>query len=290
MLIEPSNKLPNGKLKWIRDDPTRKHERDVLEMLWTRFEPYADVNFKTAIASDFQSHFWEMYLAVTFLDLGFRLRPRHEMGKEGPDICITMPETNIWIEAIACGTSPDDNAESENGFESVDESVILRYTSAIAEKFKKYREYQHTGILSISAPYLIAVNGFHILFSAPDNASSNMIPDILKAVMPIGSYMMMQNVETMQVAKNFYGYRKEIIKSSGAPVPTNIFPNPEYAGISAILFSNIDISNLPDKYGDDFGFFRNQIAINPLPAGWLKIGAEYRLEGNKIFKKRWKQT
>ena len=231
-----------------------------------------------------------MYLAVTLLDLGFKLRPRLELGKKGPDICISLAETNIWIEAIACGTSPDDCAESENGFDSIDESVILRYTSAIAEKFRQYGEYQDTGILSSSEPYLIAINGSRIPFSIPDDDSSNMIPNIIKAVVPFGDYTMILDHDGKQIVKTGYSYRDEIVKPSGKKVSTKFFPEPKYAGISAILFSNIDISCLPDNYGDDFLFFRNPMAINSLPAGWLKAGVEYRLEGNKFFKKRWKRT
>jgi len=287
MLIEPLNKLPDGKLKFIRDTLSENRERDILERLWARFEPYADANFKTAIASEFQSHFWEMYLAVTLLDLGFELHPRTELGDKGPDICISSAETNIWIEAIACGISPNDDAESENESEPVDEQVILRYTSAIAEKFRQYREYLNTGILSSSEPYLIAINGSRVPFSLPVDNSYDKIPDIIKAVMPYGDYTEVVDRDTMKTLKTGYSYRAEIVKPSGNKVATNIFLSQEYAGISAILFSNIDISNLPDKDGNDLLFFRNPTAINPLPIGWLKAGCEYRLEGNKFFKKRW---
>jgi len=33
MLIEPLNKLPDGKLKFIRDTPSENRERDILERL-----------------------------------------------------------------------------------------------------------------------------------------------------------------------------------------------------------------------------------------------------------------
>jgi len=292
MLLEPSDELPNGKLRFIRDSPGMKRERDILEKLWARYEPYADSNFRTAIASDFHSRFWEMYLAVTLLDLGFQLRPRREMGEEGPDICISSAETNIWIEAIACGASPSDNTESENGFdengfESVDESVILRYTSAIDEKFRKYGKYVNRGIVSNSEPFLIAVNGSRVPFSLPDNNPSDRIPNIIKAVLPFGNYAIWVDPETNRIVKDGYTYREEIVKLSGNKVSTNIFLNPKYTGVSGILFSNLDISKPREKYGDDLLFFRNPIALNPLPAGWLKAGIEYRLEGKKLLKERW---
>jgi hypothetical protein len=289
MLIEPSNKLPNGELKRIRDDPTRKHEKTTLEGLWTRFEPYADSNFKTEIASNnlskFQSRLWEMYLAVTLLDLGFQLRSRHEIGEEGPDICITTPKTNIWIEAIANGTNSSYYEGSDEGCDPIDEAVILRYCSAIYEKFEKYTGYLDSGVVLSSEPYIIAVNGFLIPFSISGNASFNMLPNIIKAVAPFGDYTMILDRDTKQITKTGYSYRDEIAKPSGSMVSTNIFSNPKYKGISAILFSNIDISNLPDKYGDDLLFFRNPIALNPLPEEWLKAGVEYILEGKRIFKK-----
>lgn len=290
MLIDPSDKLLDGKLKIIRDTPTKKREKDILEKLWASFEPYADSNFKTSIASDFHSHFWEMYLAVTMLGLGFKLRSRRELGKEGPDICISLAKTNIWIEAIACGVSPDDDAQSENGFESIDESVIIRYTSAIAEKSKKYGIYRAKGILSSSEPYVIAINGSRVPFSLPDNNPPYMIPDIIKAVIPFGDYIEIVNRDTMQIEKTGYSYRAKIGKPSGKRVPTNTFCNPDYAGISAILFSNIDISNISDNYGNDLLFFPNPTAINPLPSGWLKAGCEYRIEKNKLYKKNWQRS
>lgn len=295
MHTKPSDKLPTGKLKFIHDTPGKKRERDILEKLWARFEPYADANFRSAIATDFQSHFWEMYLAVTLLDLGFHLRSRRELGEGGPDICISSGETNIWIEAVACGVSPTDNVGSENGFdengfESVDESVILRYTAVISEKFRKYGKYLDTGILSTSEPYLIAVNSARVPFSLPDNNPPDMIPNIIRAVMPFGNYTIMHNPETNQIVEEGYSCRKEIAKSSGNNVPTNVFLSQEYTGVSAILFSNIDISDLPERHGDDLLLFRNPMAINPLSSGWLKAGVEYSLEGKKIFKRHWRRT
>ena len=283
--MEPSDKLLSGKLKFLRDTPSEKRERDILEKLWARFKPYADANFKTAIASDFQSHLWEMYLAVTLLDLGFNLRPRVELGHEGPDISIRSGETNIWIEAIACGTIPDDFAESENESEPIDESLILRYTSAIAEKFKKYEKYLNDSILSISEPYLIAINGSHVPFLSINDEQSNTIPDIIKAVMPFGDYTQIVDQDTNRVVKSGYIYRPVIIKQSGNSVQTDIFLDPKYAGISAIMYSNMNIRDIPDQYGNDILLFHNPTATNPLPRGWLRKGHEYRLKGDKLYKR-----
>ncbi|MDO9303198.1 MAG: hypothetical protein Q7T89_17545 [Anaerolineales bacterium] len=290
MLIKPLGVLPNGELRQLRDDLTRKRERDNLENLWARFEPYADSHFINEISSEsmskFQSRFWEMYLSATCLELGLDLRSRHELGKEGPDICIVTSETNIWIEAIASGADFFFYTGADDGCEPIDESAILRYCGAITEKFRKYNGYLKNGIVLNSEPYIIAVNGFHIPFSISGNTSSNMLPNIIKAVAPFGDYQVILDRDAKQIIKTGYSYRDKIVKPSGGNVPTNIFGNPEYAGISAILFSNIGISNLPDKCGDDFLFFRNPMAINPLNAGWLKVGVEYWQEGNKLFKKR----
>jgi len=287
MLIEPSDKLPNGKLKFIHDTPSKEFERIILEKLWARYQPYADANFKTAIASDFQSRFWEMYLAVTLLDLGFNLRRRLELGNEGPDISIQTENTNIWLEAIACGTIPDDFAESENG-DPIDESVILRYTSVIAEKFNKYEKYLQEGILSDSEPYIIAINGSRVPFALQVDNRANIIPDIIKSVMSFGDYAIVVDQCTNQIVKSGYTHRPHIIKPSGKSVQTNIFLDQKYAGISAILYSNMDITGIPNEYGNDILIFHNPIAANPLPRGWLRVGYEYCLEGYILSKKDWK--
>jgi hypothetical protein len=229
-----------------------------------------------------------MYLAVTLLELGFNLRPRVELGKEGPDISIRSEETKIWIEAIACGTIPDDFAEYENDSEPIDEAVILRYTSAIADKFKKYEKYLQKGILSNSDPYIIAVNGSRVPFSTQIGDQSITMPDIIKAVMPFGDYTMIMDQDTNQVLKSGYHYRPEIFKPSGKPVQTTTFLDPNYDGISAIMFSNMNIRDIPNRYGNDFLFFHNPRAINPLPRGWFRAGYEYRSEGDELFRKNWK--
>jgi hypothetical protein len=44
--------------------------RAMLQEMWTRYEPYADPDFRQGFARDVDGRFWEMYLGCTLLEAG----------------------------------------------------------------------------------------------------------------------------------------------------------------------------------------------------------------------------
>lgn len=56
--------------------------RRLTEELWELYEPYADAEFLTEIRTNFESRFWEMYLAVTLIsaERQRQLGPEHSPG------------------------------------------------------------------------------------------------------------------------------------------------------------------------------------------------------------------
>ncbi len=63
---------------------------------------------------------------------------------------------------------------------------------------------------------------------------------------------------------NFFECRPQINKLENIPVEMNYFLGKKYEGISAVLYSNVDVLNCPDKPEEKFVIVKNPIAKNPI--------------------------
>lgn len=237
-LFFSKDNVPDPFYACIRDDPSRKDDRNFVEELWQEYAPYAEPEFLEDAKRDFHAKTWEMYLACVFLKNGFQLQKKTK--KEGPDICLLVQQKPIWIEAIApgSGTGADAVPGYEYGvvFETPKDKVLLRFTSAIEEKRKKYQNYLKDKIINKSDPYIIAVNGGRIPHA--------IVVDIISGL---------------------FSYRDTIKKSNGALVSTNIFEDETYNGISAVLYSVSNVVIHPRNIGTEIQFIHNPLADNKLP-------------------------
>ena len=93
------------------------------------------------------------------------------------------------------------------------------------------------------------------------------------------------------VASIDYSYRDKIEKKSSATVSTNVFLDPTYAGISAVLFCPLDMWHRPPNDAEvslSFTLIHNPMAKkNALPHQWLKCGRECWVEENQLVIKDW---
>ena len=101
------------------------------------------------------------------------------------------------------------------------------------------------------------------------------LPDIVRAVLPFGDRVIRFNPVTGEELGSGFEYRPAVLKANRSPVPTTLFQNPEYDGISAILYSPWDEINRPDDLGAGFTVIRNPRASNPIPEGFFKFGREF---------------
>lgn len=233
-----------------------------------------------------------MYLACTFLRNDFSILPRSARSERGPDICIKDGDADLWIEAVAPekGDGQDavpEMAISSGGLLVPEKEIILRFRSAIEDKYKKYQEYSSKGMLKDKDPYIIAVNGGRVPFAFLDDEEDE-VPLVIKALFPCGDPQAIVNRETLKIIRLQYEYRSNIIKKSGCPVSTNIFLDKKYNGISAVLFSSVDAVNRSEILGDDFIIVHNHIAMNPIQLGYINIDKEYWIDSdrNDILRKR----
>ncbi len=250
---------------------SQKNIKQFCESLWDKYKNYADSHFLSEIQKHFYDRFWEMYLTVTFLEIGYSI----ESSDKGPDILINYKNNKIWIEAVnsSNGIGLDIIPDVEFDAQQLvpEDKIILRLRTSIEIKLKAYERYACTSIIKVKEPYIIALNSAGLNFMTDDD-----IPYILKALLPIGDYVYNFKDEIMKIE-----FRDRIIKEKGSEVFTNIFFNDRYKYISAIIYSNVSVHDFNADLGSDFILIHNPTAINPLPIDLLKKGKIITIDMNK---------
>ena len=108
-------------------------------------------------------------------------------------------------------------------------------------------------------------------------STSSQLPYAVEAVFPVGPLEVVINRETMETVDTRHGHRLFIRKPSGAEVPTDIFLNPDYAGVSGILGSPAGL-NAACGFRPPIAVVHNPLATNRLPVGILGADEEYVAE------------
>jgi len=248
---------------------------------------YLDSDLINELRTQFHQRFWEMYLVAALLEAEKEL----EKGRsEGPDICIKFPDLpRIWVEAIAPIAGIGGDAVQEAPPKVVrsvpDEQIKLRLLHAFDEKFKKFREYKKKNLVCDAEPCIIAINAAQVPSARLDNDD---VPRIVGSLLPFGNPVITLHRDTLEIIDSSYAYQEHVVKKSGTQIPTTSFLNPEYADISAVIYSNADVLNFPEELSCGLLLFHNPLARNPLPLGFLKRGYEYWVDDDDELKnKNW---
>jgi hypothetical protein len=236
-----------------------------------------------------QSHqrFWEIYLAASLLESGLNLQ--HSSGRDGPDICIKADDgSQIWVEAVTASPGRGNDAVQEAEIGTVrsvpDDQIKLRLLNAFAEKNTKHKRYREKNWVSPEEPYIIAINAAQV----PSARLELEIPRIVRSLLPFGFQVLHLSRETSEVIGASYEYQGEVMKVSGTEIETTSFLNPEYSGISAVIYSCADVFNYPIEISKSLLLFHNPLATTPLPLGFLKKGHEYWVDEH-LKNKNWNQ-
>ena len=264
--------------------PQTRQGRERVEHLFQLWKEYLDDDLPRKAMSDFHSAFWELYLAHALALRGktiverWRRRPR----RQGPDLLVA-PST--WIEAVApgCGTGTDALQAPEMGvaYEVPDERFILRLSSVLHSKFKKFRRYIDRKLVHPEHPVIVAVSGAKLEFRYQEGV----VPRIVSAVFPLGALVVTMSKDSGDIVNRRFQYRPEITKQVGHTVCTTLFTDDQTQHISAVLYSTADCVNYPDPPGSDLILVHNPYALNPLGLGWLEdICGEYWFEEGQL---RW---
>lgn len=255
--------------------------RQRFDDMWQIFKSHADSNFEDEFLLHPRERFWEMMLTVALLDGGIDI----SCPKPGPDICISSDVRTVWIEAVTPSSGSGPNSvpipPNDKMFDYPEPQIILRFRNALDNKYKGYKKYVDDGLVGTHDPYVIALSGGQINVLI----DSDEAPAVMKALLPIGSPSVLINIATNKIEEWGYAYRPNVFKANGSLVSTEFFLDPQYASISAVLFSEANFLINPTDARKNFLVIHNPIAINPLPQGWLGFGRECipRIEGDKLI-------
>ena len=196
---------------------------------------------------------------------------------KGPDFRFEHNGLTVWVEAVSPEPEgvPDHWLEhpKPNEFKVGDVphlEVLLRWTAAIKAKWDKLNAYIADGIVRANDAYVIAVNGCQLGAFALQHGASR-YPYAVEAVYALGPVAIPIDRETGKFGKPFVSRREEIQTVKGAPVPTYLFIDPTYAGISAIMACSFDRSKDTDLPLD---IVHNHFARVSVPHGILGRAGE----------------
>jgi hypothetical protein len=154
---------------------------------------------------------------------------------------------------------------------------MLRYLNSIATKYnEQYANWLKKGFVSDKDALVIAINPWAIPF---DRRDANP-PRILQAAYTVGKSFLAVDRKTMSGVGAGYEFRDHVKKgkkpSGEEPkVATGVFQEKDYAGLSALLCSRVEVANCPGQMGGDFQLAPNPHATIPLPDGFRLRGTYY---------------
>jgi hypothetical protein len=284
--------MPTDELyRTIRDDdhPFCTEAREFVSEMWLSVHQYMDHDAPISAMRSFRSVFWEMYLAFALQLNKVALLPRsqHAHKKHGPDL--RLRDQRVWIEAVTVMSGEGADAVPDHKDHEVnevpDEAVQLRLRQAIDKKHKVLGEYRSRGIVGDSDPYIIAISAAGI-WSARFELS---VHRVVRVVFPFGPEAVRFNTADGTTSAPFHTYQDHVKKSSGSSVRTDIFLDPEYSGVSGVMYCRSDELNRPTSPGNDFVFVHNPLAANPVSLGIFPMGVEYWKDGEELAHKTYPQ-
>lgn len=282
-LFQTSINSENEEFLALRDKENLSDLKNYCMSLWNQFYPYADRSFINEFALHPHQRFWEMYLGVHLLNLGFKLLP--PTIDIGPDIHLVIDDRNVWIEATVPGEGEGkDNVPTiheHSQFEEIPvEKIILRFTNSLSAKNEKLNNYLQDGIIKPEDSFLIAICGGMIQLVQMD---ADPIPSIVKSVYPIGNKQILLGTTKLEIIDDRYNLHAYVVKESGSTVSTKFFGIPSNSKISGVIYSETTMTNQQSINNDDFLIIHNSFADNPVKKGNLRLGKECWKDGDKLF-------
>lgn len=284
-LFEPGH-APDIAYRNLRDSKHCVEWKAFCERLWQRYAPYADPHFLHEIKIQFHQRFWEMYLAVTFLDRGYELH-RHKRG--GPEFGIDVNGKRYWFDAVAPtgGHGPDAVPQLEHGRLEASrvpqEQIILRITGSLAAKRAKWQQDIKQGRVSANDGFVIAINDRGIRWAWLGGE----MPYVVKGLYGFGNLAVSFDRATMEIIESSHEHRPKIAKAAGTQISSQPFTAHECPEVSAVLYSSVDAANFPGVLGADFMILHNIDPRVPLPLGAMRFYREYWADGDYLAMKDW---
>jgi hypothetical protein len=231
--------------------------RRAVEAMWLRYRRRATNHWLSQFPRETHMRFWEMYLALALEADGHRLvLPNTARSDEGPDFTLLRDGLPAVVVEAVCATLgdpaspnsvPDFPPSTPDKIEVrryPEEQVVLRITSALADKAKQRQRHVDAGLVDPASPFVIALNcgGHHdLMWGAID-------PMALKALFPVGHRFVSIDPLTSKTVDGGWTTRMAVTKAqagggAGEAVPTTMFATPAFCAISAVLCSNANLAD-----------------------------------------------
>ncbi len=274
-------KYPNLSRSYLQTALYEKGLRNWYERNWPKIFKFLDNDFvnRFKMEQEHSARAWEFQVSAVFIEKGLKLLEK--TWDYGPDFCILTSEgKKIWVEAIACKLPGDGSVQNHPMISGVAVTIniehdhpprALRITSAINEKFKKYKEYLKNSKSGVSKndSLVIAING--------EAVGQFTLPKILFKWAVFGQdpdmYVRVEGKEKLQGP--FYKPISTLPKTSNVDIPARFLELDESKIISAVLYSgNNAFHHLLNDYnpGDDFLFAYHTNPENPIPVNTFRFG------------------
>ncbi len=249
--------------------------------------PNAIEELETGDEQKFWSLAWESMLYRHLKAQGYQLRNRNTAaGQDGPDFCFDVNGNTVWVEAVVPSPegipldylTPPKPGEIKCG-KKPDQPRVLRCTSVIADKMKKFEKYRARGIIGQNDCTVIAVSICRLSDMDADGNGISQSPLVMEAVFPIGAIAIPIEADgTLGKAEN--APRFVLSKLTGRDIPTGYFLDPRYSGISAVIQSH-----QRDMHGGALviATIHNPLATVPLPHGLFGAYKEFLAEEKDEF-------
>jgi type I restriction enzyme S subunit len=264
----------------------------VLEVArWYLDSGLGDADAELRLASKNDAIYWQQLSEILIANELFQAGLAPSRKPSGPDFLIVHQGRRIWIEVICPKPNdiPNDWLETTNGAVSFPhEAIILRWTSAIKEKFEKLTGkpdrpetgYLAKGVVAPDDSYVIAVNGRLLRNLFPQISGISQYPFAVEVTLAVGPLSIHIDRNTLKTAWSGLHHRPLVQKPNGALVPADTFFDPGYVPVSGVWAADFDENVLFESVL--FGASKpsilahNHAASNPLPALLLPVHSEYR--------------
>src|ERR1051325_8261226 len=244
--------------------------------------PHVVREIETDDEGKFWSCVWEALLFRHLNSAGYKLKNVvKRSGQKGPDFCVEIESQRIWIEAVV--PSPEGIPASwleppthEPRVRSKpDAERVLRCTSVIADKQRKFAHYLETGIVEPHDVTVVAVNICRLSDWDVDGCGISQLPLTMEAVFPIGPLGVPISLDGSLAGPARNLPRPSVPKNSGIKIQTANFLDPKFANISAILQAH---ERWTRRHNLGLSVIHNPLAKNPLPRGQFGCCSEFVAE------------
>lgn len=206
-------------------------EREVLES-WAEGFRDRDGKFVREFQTTFESGLWELYLYACLRELGHEV----DMSFTTPDFVITKPaalSVEATIAAPAAGgksTYGYDRSDIPSDFNDFNRQAALRICNSFDSKIKRYKEHYAKLLHVQDRPYVIGIGAYdrplaHMAASRPILAAFYGLYYDEEATIAAGAAAVV-NYEVASAMKN-----------DSTNIALGLFCSPEYADVSAVLYS-----------------------------------------------------